>query len=426
MEQSEGRETAVSSESRDRPDPLSSSASSPRGAGRLALLGSLYVAQAIPLGFFIEAVPAIGRDLGLSLRDIGLIQVLALPFLIKFLWAPLVDGLGSEQRGHYRSWLLPLQCVAVATVVGIAWLDPASQSGLLFPLAGLFLFLAATQDIASDGLAVRILQRSERGIGNGVQVGGYYLGQILGGGLTLALFARFGWRPAILAMAAFMALPFLQLLSFSEPERVDRGQRTRVDFGALARFFRRPGAAAWVGILVLYRAGDGMALTMARPLFVDLGLSLAEIGAIVGLGSSLAALAGALAGGYAVERVGRRPALAGFALLHGLALASFALPASGRAGLSVIWGVSVFAAFAGGMATAALYTCMMDRSAAVTGGTDFTLQQSLAAAGPLVGAALSGLSAQALGFPVHFVLCAAPGLLAAGLVVARLREPSRS
>ena len=84
---------------------------------KLSLLAALYVSQAIPLGFFIEAVPAIGRDLGLSLRDIGLIQALALPFLIKFLWAPLVDGRGAAQRGHYRSWLLPLQGLAVATVV---------------------------------------------------------------------------------------------------------------------------------------------------------------------------------------------------------------------------------------------------------------------------------------------------------------------
>ena len=385
---------------------------------RMSLLAALYVSQAIPLGFFIEAVPAIGRDLGLSLKDIGLIQALAAPFLLKFLWAPLVDGRGSRRFGHYRSWLLPLQSLAVLTVVLIALLDPNSQRSLLLPLAGLFLLLAATQDVASDGLAVRLLARRERGVGNGVQVGGYYLGQILGGGLMLILFARFGWRGALLAMAAMLAVPLANLLTFREPTS-ERGtaDRDAIDYAALGRFFRRSRMLPWVGVLLIYRAGDAMALTMARPMFVDLGLSLEQIGLLVGVGSSAAAVVGAMIGGASVSRLGRRRALFAFASLHALALLSLALPASGWSSLTVIWCTSIGVAFAGGMATAVLYACMMDRSSARTAGTDFTLQQSLAAMGPLAGAGLSGALAQTLGYGLHFAACAAVSLVAAALVL---------
>ncbi len=385
---------------------------------RMSLLAALYVSQAIPLGFFIEAVPAIGRDLGLTLRDIGLIQALAAPFLLKFLWAPVIDGRGSGRFGHYRSWLLPLQSLAVLTVILIALLDPTSQLDLLLPLAGLFLLLAATQDVASDGLAVRILKRNERGIGNGVQVGGYYLGQILGGGLMLILFARFGWRGALLAMAAMLAVPLANLVTFREPSGRDQKEHEAgIDYAALGRFFTRSKMLPWIGVLLVYRAGDAMALTMARPMFVDLGLTLQQIGLLVGVGSSAAAVAGAMIGGASVVRLGRRRALCAFASLHALALLALSLPALGWSSLTTIWCVSIGVAFAGGMATAALYTCMMDRSSSRNAGTDFTLQQSLAAVGPLVGAGLSGALAEALGYELHFAACAGLSVAAALLVL---------
>ena len=46
-------------------------------------------------------------------------------------------------------------------------------------------------------IAVRMLRKDERGPANGIQVGGYYLGQILGGGVVLVLFDRFGWQEEV-------------------------------------------------------------------------------------------------------------------------------------------------------------------------------------------------------------------------------------
>ena len=69
---------------------------------RFGLVGSLYVSQAIPLGFIFVALPAILARRGVPEEQIGLLGALSLPWLIKFLWAPAVDRFGSA-RGHYRS-----------------------------------------------------------------------------------------------------------------------------------------------------------------------------------------------------------------------------------------------------------------------------------------------------------------------------------
>ncbi len=386
---------------------------------RMTLIATLYVSQAIPVGFFVIALPAILRDSGASLETVSLFSALALAWVFKFLWAPLVDRFGSATRGHFRSWLLPVQILAVAAVAVIAMTDPRESLVPLAVAGSLFMLVAATQDIATDGLAVRILPEAERGVGNGVQVGGFYLGQILGGGLVLYLVGRVGWSLAMSAMALLMALPLLSIWRFKEPASVVARPSSRIDFGALSRFFRRPGAFSWVAVLVVYRAGDAAAMRMLGPLLVDHGLTLASIGMLTGVAASLGAMGGALTGGLLVNSLGRRASLFLFALLHALALIGYLLPATGRIQPSVLYGVVLAAAFTGGLATAAIYTSMMDRSDPATSATDFTLQQSLCAMGPLVGSIFSGVVAERFGFPALFAACVFVALAAAGLAARR-------
>lgn len=386
---------------------------------RFTVLAALYVSQAVPLGFFIVALPAILRREGLGLEQVGLLGALALPWLVKFLWAPFVDRFGSRRWGHYRAWILPLQALCVLTVVLLADADPAEGLGMLLACGAAFMLFSATQDIATDGLAVRILHYRERGMGNGLQVGGYYAGQILGGGLMLVLFERVGWSTALLAMAAILAVPLVLVTQFDEP-LPESSELRKTDFGAMRRFFGRPGAGVWVLTLVLYRAGDAMALTMLNPMLVDHGLSLDEIGVLIGVTISIAALAGSLLGGGLVQRLGRKRSLAFFGVLQATGICGYLLPAMGYVTPLALYPVVVLAAFAGGMATTALYTNMMDRSDPGTAATDFTLQQSLCAIGPLLGSTLSGFSAAGLGYAGHFSICAAISLTGAFVVALRL------
>ena len=60
-------------------------------ARKLGLLASLYVCQGLPFGFFTQALPVLLRKQGVSLEAIGLSSLLALPWALKFVWAPLVD-----------------------------------------------------------------------------------------------------------------------------------------------------------------------------------------------------------------------------------------------------------------------------------------------------------------------------------------------
>ena len=176
-------------------------------ADKAALLTALYLAQGLPYGFFTLALPVLLRDAGLSLTAISALGLLALPWAFKFLWAPLLD-----QRGTRRGWLLALQGASIAGALLLSQLDLDSSYALLFAAAVAFNLIAASQDVVTDGLAVRLLDARERGLGNGLQVGAYRLGMILGGGLLLWIFARTNWTVMFLCMAALLALTVLPVL----------------------------------------------------------------------------------------------------------------------------------------------------------------------------------------------------------------------
>jgi hypothetical protein len=66
---------------------------------------SLYLAQSIPMSFFSTVIPVIMRQEQYSLESIGYLQLIKLPWIFKFLWAPLVDKTCHSSH-QYRKWIL--------------------------------------------------------------------------------------------------------------------------------------------------------------------------------------------------------------------------------------------------------------------------------------------------------------------------------
>ena len=84
-----------------------------RLGARLGWLGALSFASGLPYFFFNETVPVWLAASGMSLAGIGLASGASLPWVLKFLWAPLVDRLGSR-----RLWIrICLGLLAATTAV---------------------------------------------------------------------------------------------------------------------------------------------------------------------------------------------------------------------------------------------------------------------------------------------------------------------
>lgn len=416
-----------SSPAEERPQPLGL---------RLGVLSSLYASQGLPFGFFSHAVPVLlSREHPPSL--VGLSSLLAIPWGLKFLWAPWFDRVESERFGRRRVLLLPLQLATVVALVALGLLEPSTQH--LTPLlVGFFVvsLTCASQDIATDALALDVLSPRERGLGNGVQVGAYRLGMIAGGGGLLALVDDLGYREAFFAMAAMVLLASGGLVLLREPRVAEPAKDAAPagGFALLRSFATRPDARSILGLLVAYKLGDALAAGMTTRFLVKQGLGTADIALSRGLVGGLASAAGALGVGLLLRSWPRARALVVSASLQAAAvLAYLALSVACPVGsdlpmlpLELYYAASIVEHLFGGAATAALFTRMMDACRPEARATDFTVQASILVGVTGLGLAASGFVVGALGHTAHFALSAGLALLALPVVARLAAEPAVS
>jgi len=394
---------------------------------RWALLGSLYITQFLALGFFYIALVAILRREGAPLENLSIIATLGLVWVVKALWAPLVDRVRFGRLGHYRGWLILMQSGIVVTVLAIGRFDVLTEFGIVFALCLLLAVLCATQDIAADGLACRLLSRDQRGPGNGLQIAGGLLGNLIGGGVVLMLYPTIGWSGAMVVLALGVAVPLVQLVWFREP--VPAGGRDQVgglwaQTRRLVLVWRQPGGGAWLVLLVAYPLGIGLVYYLATPMLVDAGWSLERIGFVMNVVGSLIGVASALVAGILVRLLGRRRMLVAVAVAQGLVLMTFLIPATGHTGPFAVTGPLCLLFLIYSPVATILCTLMMDRATPEHAATDFTAQYTIYTLMATVGGAGAFQLAGQIGYPATVLV--AVGVSCVAMVAASVlyREPA--
>lgn len=381
--------------------------------GIVLAIGGLYIAQSVIGGVTWTGLPAILRERGMSLDGVGLLSLLALPWALKFIWAPAVERYRLPANGQNRSAQIVVAGggIAVAGLVAIGILDPAAMS---LVLGGLMVvaFATATVDIAADGYAVEKLPRSRHGWANAAQVGGAYLGSAIGGGLFLVVAAIAGWRAAILCMAlavAALGLPFL-LSTWRQPAEA---QRSHVP--SLRYAFMRPEVRRGLLACALFVTAQKTSLVMLGPFLIDEGIDLVTLGILNGIGSVGIGLAAALMGGALVKKLGARTVMVAAIVLQAFMLVAFALHASGTTlptpllmGLAVMSSSGIMA-----LGFVALYAQFMHWSDVRQGGVDFTLFQSMDALVSMAGGVAAGVIAEHLGYAAFFAMAGVAAILIA-------------
>jgi MFS family permease len=367
---------------------------------KITLLVALYFAQGLPFGFFTIMVPTVLRQSGQSLTTISLAgTLLTLPWLLKFLWAPFID-----RRGTRRGWLLTLQLSGLAVAAAISQLPFEGNYMLLFAAAFVFNMIAATQDIATDGLAVRMLDARELGIANGIQVGAYRVGMMFGGGVLLSILALSDWSFAFVGMATLLAATIIPVLLMREPSQDARAIRPSVaqlSFTWLRRLLT-PGILLLAALIFCYRFGDQMLTNLLIPFLTDKGLDLARIAVLKGQVGNAVSIVGAFAGGWLAYTTSRRTAL----LVSGVGqVASFMLyvaVALGAGGIGLLWAATIAEGVLGSMATVALFALMMDASDPEHAGTDYTLLACVVIVVGMIASLCAGRLADLFGYTTAF------------------------
>lgn len=371
----------------------------------MGLLASLYVSQYIPLMFFYEALPVYMRYSGSSLGAIALVNLLILPVVFKFLWSPLIDRYGFTRWGHYRFWIILFQLIVSLLTVVCAFIDISQNLNLLLIIGFVMCVFCTSQDIAADAMAVNLLSPGERGLGNGIQVSGHYLGAVIGSGGMLILLDKIGWQRTMLLIALIMVVSLMPILLHQEQMKV-KPVGTPTIWRDLGDFFGRRELWLWLAVLATYTTGSSMAITMFRPLLVDLGLSATQIGLLIGIVSYGVGTLGALIGGLTVNFLDRKRLLIAGSCFQIVIITAFLLPAWGFSSLIILYILGILFNGIFGFAETATSTIKMDYCDRNCAGRDFTIQTSIVFVSSAIAGSVSGWVAEAIGYSGLFILSA--------------------
>ena len=366
------------------------------------LLFSLYWAQGLPVGFMTHALPVILRTQGVSLAHIGGFGLLMAPWALKVLWAPWVDQYSSNKYGHFRSWILPTQFLTISILIVLSFMPIQALNQPLY-LFGFFIALflmntvGATQDIATDGLAVSILKQEQQHLGNMFQVIGSRLGFIVGGGAILWSLDWLNWQNTFLILAAMVLMNTLPILFYKEPihvfiqdesSNINSVQSADSWFQSIGNylkyFLKNQQMWWWFMVLCSIKVSDGLSGPIIKPLLVDLGLSFSQIGVYVTMLGAVAALCGAGLASWILQYLRRETALILFSILKIISLIGFVwLAAQYEKGQKIetwiIYLINAVEDLFAAMLLVVILTLIMQYSRKKYAGTDFTFQVSVMA-----------------------------------------------
>lgn len=388
-----------------------------RRIGAVTVLG---FASGLPLALTSGTLQAWMTVTGVDLATIGFFSLVGLPYILKPLWAPIMDRYVPPLFGRRRGWLLITQLLLVLGLAAMAYTSPIEATRLLALLALLVAFASASQDIAYDAYRTDILHASERGLGAALSVGAYRLAMLSSGALALVLASALGWQNTYLIMAALMGVGILGSLLGPEPEQRVQAPHSLAQaiINPLKEFVTRRGALNALLILLLilfYKLGDAFAGALNTTFLIrGPGFDLEDI-AVVSKGMGvLATILGAVYGGVLLARMGLFRALLVFGLLQAVTNLGFmwlALAGKQYAGLVLVIGAENLV---GGMGTAAFVALLMALCDHRYTAFQFALLSAFASFGRVFLSSPSGLLAKAFDWPVFFLfsfLIALPGIV---------------
>lgn len=370
---------------------------------KMGLLICLYVSQSLPAAFFSQTIPVFLRQQGVSLESIGLLSLLILPQVLRFLWAPWVDSYGRTKRGHYKLWIIGAQSVMVVLLIICSCLNLRTDFANIIAILLVLYIAIATQDIATDALAISLLDEREHGIGNGIQIGANSLGALVGGGVLLLLLESFGWQKSVINLA--IAISLLAIPIYLHREKLTSISPQVHKWGNIRSFVSLSANRDWLLAICIFGMSLGMTLPMTQTLLVDRGWNMTDIGMLMGIFGNTVSLVSALVAGAIVTMLGKDRSIL---LAQGFAIFTIGLQlwlAVGIVDKLAIYGIFLSLKVAMSLVITSIYSIMMERVRPDSAGTDFSIQVSVLTIGGIgIGGSLGGAIASKLGYSGLFTI----------------------
>jgi len=343
--------------------------------GRAFFVFTLYLSEGAPIGFIWWALPTILRDMKVDVASItSITALLVLPWVFKFLWAPLVDTLRNNRYG-FKTWIFFSQLVMAVALIPLVFLSPVTHLSVWVACLVIHSLAAATQDVSIDAMVINGVVKEERGILNGYMQAGMLIGRSLFGGGALMMLHSIGLHFVMLLMIVCISATMVILFFVKEPSYTSsQGNRFKNLLSNLSLSFSKKNT--WLVILFALTSAAAFEVAggLAGPFLNDLDISKEKIGFFFFIPVVVAMLSGGLLGGWLSDHMSRKKSVTIFLLGFVFFVALLGL----MKGFDFINGsLPYFIIFSGmylfvGMFTVSSYALFMDHTNPKIGATQFS------------------------------------------------------
>ena len=389
---------------------------------------TLYFAEGLPYIIVMSLSTIMYKDLGLSNSEVtAYTSLLYFPWVIKFLWGPLVDFFLTK-----RTWILATQLVGGLSLAGVAF-GLLSVQFVAFSLIGFWVmaFASATHDIAADGYYMIVLNSKAQSFYVGMRSLFYRLAMVFGTGILVIWAAKLGeaydnitgWSMVFgAASILFLLLSFYHRLVLpKEPSKGDESISFKSYFKVFIDFFYKKNIVLILLFILFYRFGEAMLSKISALFLMDdmanggLALTKEQVGWVYGTWGVVALSVGGILGGIVASRHGLKFWLWPMAIAMKLPdLVYVYLSHVQPENINIVSALVVIEQFGYGFGFTAFMLYLIYVCDGIHKTSHYALATGLMAFAMMVPGFFSGLIQEHLGYSHYFYLviaCTIPGLL---------------
>lgn len=264
-----------------------------------------------------------------DLMSIGLLSLVGLPYLLKFLWSPLVDRISWGRLGRRRGWILLMQILLAIGLLTMSFLSPSRHGFMMGIIALLVALFSATQDIAVDAYRTDVLSTAERGHGSSITNIAYRAAMMVASFMALIMAAKTSWQWTYVFMAVLMLLLAAGARFMVEPKVKKQAPQSlkAAVLQPFKNFLHRFGAKQALCLLlfvIFYRFADALALSLNTTFLLrGMHFSLLTVGSVAKITSTVSVLLGSVLAGFLIPKMGLYRSLWWFGWLQLISILGF-------------------------------------------------------------------------------------------------------
>jgi MFS transporter, PAT family, beta-lactamase induction signal transducer AmpG len=333
---------------------------------RFIVVFILGFSSGLPLALVSTTLQAWFSDVGMSVYATGMLSLLGMPYLYRFIWSPILDRYPLISfMGKRRSWILGTQILLCLGFNAMAWFSPLTSPLLMALLGFILASLSATQDSAIDAYRIESLHISEFGLGASVASFGYRLALLLAGGVALIMAQHAGWEVVYRSMGFLMIIGMITTVWSQEEETPKKND---VTFGhsfiePIKNLICRPAIIPFCLFVLFFKVGEAFTTStsgIVMPFLIQgIGFSLSTIAYVHKILGVIAVVSGGLAAGVILLRYSLYKSLFAFGLIQTLTNALFVLLAIVGKNTAILSLAVVCDNFAAGLGSTALVALFM-------------------------------------------------------------------